>query len=257
MKPTFLGHARPLRVAMLHTSSPAECIALTRRALYDGADAFGYPLCKLPVELRTDETYEKMFKPMCGKPLYVTNYRSSHSEKHTDEERAEELLHALRCGAALLDVMGDLYDPSPLQLTRNPEAIEKQKALIDRIHAEGGEVILSSHTGCYLPPEQVLEMALAQEERGADIVKIVTSADSDEEMMNNLNAIALMKRELRVPFLFLANGSHYKMQRMIGPMLGCCMWLCAVEYREDCTPTQPLLSAVSRVLENFDYPPER
>jgi len=30
-----------------------------------------------------------------------------------------------------------------------------------------------------------------------------------------------------------------------------------VEYTASCTPTQPLLRAVSRVMENFDYIPER
>ena len=256
-KPTFLGHARPLRVAMLHTAEPSLCVSRIRTALYDGADAFGLQICQMPVELRTDDNYRKIIRPMGDKPLYVTNYRSQHSASHTDEERAEEMMYALRCGATLLDVMGDQFDPSPLQMTYNPAAVERQKSLIGRIHEAGGEVIMSSHTGCFLPPEKVLDIALAQKERGADIAKIVTNAASDEEMMQNLEAITLMKRELGIPFLFLANGSHYKMQRMIGPMLGCCMWLCVVEYTASCTPTQPLLRAVSRVMENFDYIPER
>lgn len=256
-KPTFLHQANPLKVAMLHTADPDECVSRVRTALYDGADAFGLQMCSLPVELRTDEVYKKIMRPMGDKPLYVTNYRGAHSEKHTDEERAAELLHVLRCGATLIDVMGDLYDPVPMQLTHDAAAIARQKEFIHQIHEEGGEVIMSSHTGCYLPPKQVLEFAAAQAERGADIVKIVTNADTEEEMHANLEAITLLKRELNVPFLFLANGRYYKMQRMIGPMLGVCMWLCVVEYTPKCTPTQPLLRSVSQVLANFDYQPER
>jgi len=253
MKPTFLNRPDPVRVAMLHTADPKENISRIRTALYDGADAFGCQICTFPLEIRTDEVYKKIIAPMGDKPLYVTNYRGGFSKDQSDEERAEELLHILRCGATLIDVMGDLYDPAPMQLTHNPAAIDKQKRFIDRIHEEGGEVLMSCHTGCFLEPEAVMEMAQAQLSRGADIVKIVTRANTEEEMMSNLRAISLMKRELNAPFLFLCGGRYYKMQRMIGPMLGCCMWLCVVEYTPDCTPEQPLLRAVSRVYENFDY----
>lgn len=253
MKPTFLNRPKPVKVAMLHSANPSEVIALARTAIYDGADAFGIQLEKFTAENRTDAMYKKMFAPLGDLPLYVTNYRSGQSASHTDEERAAELLHALHCGATLLDVMGDLYDPSPLQMTKNPDAIARQKAFIDQIHAEGGEVLMSCHTSCYLPPEQVLEIAQEQKSRGADIIKIVTEAHSEEQQAENLRAISLMKRELGAPFLFLCNGRYHKIQRMIGPMLGVCMWLCVVEYNSAVTPTQPLLRAVTEVERNFDY----
>jgi len=238
---------------MLHTTYPNEIVSLTRTALYDGADAFGLQLEKFSMEHRTDEMYKKMFAPMGDKPLYVTNYRNGQSASHTDEERAAELLHALHCGATLIDVMGDLYDPTPLQMTKNPDAIARQKEFINQLHDEGGEVLMSCHTGCFLPPEQVLEIAQEQKSRGADIIKIVTVAQTEEQQSENLRAISLMKRELGAPFLFICNGRYHKIQRMIGPMLGVCMWLCVVEYTPSSTPTQPLLRAVTEVERNFDY----
>ncbi|MBQ7974148.1 MAG: hypothetical protein IJ300_00455 [Clostridia bacterium] len=87
----------------------------------------------------------------------------------SDEECAEALIHALQCGGTLGDLMGDLYDPSPMEITENAVAIKKQ--------------------------------------------------------MENINTVYRLKKELKVPFLFLANGTHYKLLRVVGPMLGCCMYL--------------------------------
>ena len=55
-----------------------------------------------------------------------------------------------------------------------------------------------------------------------------------------------------IPFLFLANGSHYKMQRMIGPMLGCVMYLCVEEHDALATGAQPNLHDVRIVLDHFN-----
>lgn len=257
MKPTFLGHNKPLLTVMIQAIDPDYCISTVRNSIYDGADAFGFQICKMKPQYRTVENYRKIFSYMEDKPIYITNYRDAYSKDFTDDERAEELITALKCGATLCDIMGDLYDPSPLEMTKKPEAIDRQKKLIDKIHTMGGEVIISSHIHQYLPPEQVLEIAKKQEERGCDIVKIVTRADSEEELLENLKAITLMKKELKVPFLFLANGRYCKIQRTIGPMFGCVMFLCVQQYDRFSSREQPLLRATREVLNNFDWKPNR
>lgn len=257
MKPTFLGHNRPLLTAMVQQEDPESCISVMRNAIYDGADAFGVQLCNLPSACRTEEEYRRIFCYAEDLPIYVTNYRAKHSAGLTDEERAEGLLLALWAGATLCDVMGDLFGPAPLELSRDPHAIARQEQLIGRIHSMGGEVLMSCHTGCFLPPEQVLEIAKAQEARGADIAKIVTQANSEEELLENLRASLLMKRELNIPFLFLANGSHCKLQRIIGPMFGSVMVLCVQQYTNRDSREQPLLRAARDALLNIDWKPCR
>ena len=167
------------------------------------------------------------------------------------------LLFALRCGANLIDVMGDLYCKDPRELTCDPAAVEKQKRLIDEIHERGGEVLISSHLFRYAPTEEVLEIALAQQERGADVVKIVCAADSEEQELEALRIITLLRQALRVPFLFLVGGSHCRLVRHIGPMLGCCMWLTVPAHDALSTKVQPVCRAIRAIADNFDYAPDR
>ena len=70
------------------------------------------------------------------------------------------------CGATLCDVMGDYFDPCEGELTMNEEAVKKQMALIDALHARGAEVLMSSHVLKFTPAERVLEIAREHERRG-------------------------------------------------------------------------------------------
>ena len=126
-------------------------------------------------------------------------------------------------------------------------AIKKQMDLIDKIHSLGGEVLMSSHVYKFRTPERVLEIALSQQERGADIVKIVTGADSREEELKNLEICHLLKQELKVPFLFLSCGEYNQLHRNIGPALGVCMWLCFSRYDETTYVGPPLLENVIKI----------
>ncbi len=257
MKPTFLGQSRPLITCMLQTRTAMDAICTVRNAMYDGCDAFGFQMEAMKPEEQTEEKLKSIFRLTAGKPIYATNYRGHQNGDMPDEELAEGLMLLLKCGATLLDVMGDYYSPHPIQLTEDAEAVEKQKALIERIHAAGGEVLMSSHVLKFIPEEEVMRIALAHKERGADICKIVTASNSDEEQLENLKIINTLKKELGIPFLFLAGGSHCKLIRTIGPMLGCTMWLTVHEYNALSTRAQPHCRAIRTILDNFDYLPER
>ena len=88
---------------------------------------------------------------------------------------------------------------------------------------------------------------------GADVVKIVTKADDDRELLDCFRAITLLKENLSVPFLFLAGGSRNALIRRIGPNLGCCMYLCVYEHDEYSTKAQPLLSKVKAIRDNMEW----
>ncbi|MBE7037490.1 MAG: type I 3-dehydroquinate dehydratase [Ruminococcaceae bacterium] len=257
MKPTFLGQNNPIVTTMIQSDSVESAINTIRNAVFEGTDAFAFQVEKFPKELRCDENYKTIFKYMGNRPIYVTNYRDQLNTGTDDDTLANELISLSKYGATLFDIMGDLFSPTALQLTYNQEAIDKQKELINKIHSFGGEVLISSHTSCFLPAKKVIEMALEQQKRGADVVKIVTKASNVEEEMENLRITTLLKKELDVPFLFLSVGEHCKMHRMIGPMLGCAMYLCAQSHDNLSTKSQPVLRAVKNVLANFDYIPDK
>jgi 3-dehydroquinate dehydratase len=107
---------------------------------------------------------------------------------------------------------------------------------------------MSSHVLKFIPAERVLEIAFEHQRRGADICKIVTSADTKEQEMENIRIINLLKENLSIPFLFLAGGNCH-LHRRVGATVGSCMSLCVHEYDELATKSQPLLKDMKLLRE--------
>ena len=241
MRFDFSRLEKPLLCSMIQAPTPDAVMRSVRRGLEEGCDAFGFQFCQLDPSFRDGDTVRRIFAAMGGKPAYVTNYRGAKNAGRTDEELAQGLVFLAENGAALCDVMGDYYCRTPGELTDSPEAIAKQKELIRRIHDAGASVLMSSHVLKYTPAQDVLHIALEQQARGADVVKIVTAADSEEQERENLKTTILLKEKLDVPFLFLSGGTHNRLHRMLGISLGCALALCVPEHDALSTKSQPLL----------------
>ena len=229
MDKTFLNHENPLITVILQCEQPEIAIGRIRNANMLGAEAYGLQVESLKPEYQNTETYTKLFSAMKGRPCYVTNYRGKSNTGLTDEQLADGLITLAQSGATLCDVMGDMFCKHPEELTDDPEAIQKQMQLIDKLHGIGAEVLMSSHLYKYAPAERVLEIALEQKRRGADVIKIVTAAEDMEQQIENLRITDLLKRELGAPFIFLSNGVC-TLHRRLGMKLGCCMCLCVYEH---------------------------
>lgn len=252
MKPTFLHHQKPMLTVMLQCETPETAIGRIRNAHYLGADAFGLQVESLNPEYHNPDAYKRIFNEMKEKPCYVTNYRFSHNAGLSDEVLAEGLITLAENGATLCDVMGDLFCKHPEELTEDETAIKKQMELIDILHEKGAEVLMSSHILKFTPAERVLEVALEQKRRGADIIKIVTAADNMEQQIENLRITDFLKRKLGAPFLFLSGGES-GLHRRLGMRLGCCMSLCVYEHDALSTAAQPLLSTMKTIRDTIDF----
>lgn len=252
MKATFLNHEKPLMTVILQCETPEVAIGRIRNALHCGGEAFGLQVEALFREYQNEETYKRIFAEMRGKPIYVTNYRGHKNLGKTDEELAEGLLGLADCGATLVDVIGDLYDPQPDEVAIDGAAIQKQMELIDKLHSKGAEVLMSSHVRKFIPAERVLEIALEHKRRGADIAKIVTGAENMEQQIENLRITNLLKNELGIPFLFLSGGKC-TIHRRLGMKLGCCMHLCVYEHDVRSTFNQPLLSVSKSIRDEMGF----
>ncbi len=251
MKKSFLNPKEPFITEMIQAPSIQLSKTKIENAIKDGATAIGLQLSYLDKEIRTEKNLRELFESAKDKPLYVTNYRNHKNEGLSDELLLEELIKTLEYGATLLDVMGDAFNPSPEELTTDEKAILKQMKFIDEVHKRGGEVLMSSHVRQFRDAERVLEIALEHQRRGADVVKIVTGANTQEEEIKNLEICRLLKQELKVPFLFLANGSYTSLHRTVGPALGVCMWLCFREYDQTTYAGPPLLSDVLKIKQGL------
>lgn len=254
----FLKTEKPMITTMIQTDNPSDAISTIRNAIFSGTDAIGIQLEQLKPEYQNCEDVMTMCSYVGNRPIYITNYRYYQNAEKDDETLVKEIREYSKMGGGIIfDVMGDLLDSAPDELTINATAVEKQKQLIADIHANGARVLMSSHLYHYAPAERVLEIALEQQRRGADIAKIVTGAENDEEEFENLRITRLLKKELEIPFLFLSVGSHCKLHRMLSPILGSCMYLCVYEHDALSTKAQPVLHAVRQVLDHFDYLPDR
>ena len=251
-KPTFLNQNKPMITAMVQATNPDDLIHLVRTAAFDGADAYGFQLEQMERKYQNEETVRRVFEAMSPRPIYATNYRVAFNEGKPDEELADGYLWLCDMGATLIDVIGDLYCPTQYEITKDPTAVKKQMELISRIHDRGCEVLMSSHTLTFMSTEEVLAIAKEHQARGADISKIVTAANSEEEELENLKTATVLRRELDIPFLFLSGGTHNHLHRAFGPMFGSCMWLTVPLYDQCATPAQPLLRAIRAIRDNFD-----
>ena len=201
-------------------------------------------------ENRTEETFRKIISAADGYPVYATDYRRY--DKYADEDddcKAEALLAAARAGADLLDIPGNMFTNEEFELTHDAEAVAKQRRLIDEIHALGKKALMSTHVDRYLTQREVLEIAQAQQDRGADVLKIVTMSNTAQELTDNLETTRVLHETMTSSILFLSSGEMCRLHRVAGPYLGCCMWLATFEKgRKD----QPLLSDLKLLTEKFE-----
>lgn len=248
----FTPNDKPVLTMMVHAETLDRVFELIKAGHEKGTDAFGFQIECLEHKYRTEEIFKEIFDKMRGKPAYVTNYRGSLNENMTDDERVEQLLLAVKCGANLIDVIGDLYDPTEGELTENPSAIEKQKELIKKIHSMGAEVLMSSHTFRFMSTDEVVRYVNAQHDRGADIAKIVGTANTRCELMQNINTTMELTKPEYGSTLFLCTGDYCKVHRVAGPLIGGGMFLCVAEYDELATVSQPLIDNAKNVIRMAD-----
>lgn len=251
MKKTFLNQNRPVITSLFSGATPQELIAKAANSEFDGAGGIAIELHGLKPEFRNRESLKNIIEAV-NLPFMFCFYRKDQWENRDDDARQELLLAAADAGASMIDVMGDLYDPSPLELTRNPAAVEKQMRLIDAIHDKGADVVISSHMACFRSTEQVVEHLKIVEARGADVVKLVQTVDTESELEEAIHTTLVLRRELKVPFIHLCNGKFARPHRFFGPALGVSIFFAVQRYENGVGP-QPTITAMKAVLDNLHW----
>ena len=246
----FALERAPLFTAIFGDDSIAKLVRQARAANWAGADAVCVELKNLPREERTPEQLRALMDatPL---PTMCCLYRSDILDGADDDARTKTLLNALEAGAACIDVMGDLFDKSPREWTRKSSAIAKQKRLIAKIHDAGAQVIMSSHPLCFLEPEEVLAQLRDFEKRGADIVKLVQTANTEEEFLAAVRATFLCRRELKKPFVHLVSGAFGNLHRLIAPSLGVVLTFVTLDGHS--AMPQPPLANFKGVFDNLRF----
>ena len=251
----FTDNKKPTLVSMVTEETVKSAQAFVANSLYGGADALGFGLGFLKKEHRNKEDLSEIFKMCAGRPVYLYSYPEVNSAGFTHEECAEYLLLAAECaleyGVVLCDIMCDMFGKVPGGFSDDPEVIKRQMALADKIHSMGGEVLYSVHHLTYLGEEEILRQAKEQVRRGADVVKIVTKAETEEEFISNLAVIQKIKREIKQPLIYLSGGKYSYTVRQIGIAFGVDICLCVEHYNELTYKLQPSLAASKAIRDNL------
>lgn len=252
MRHPFFAARRPVIAGIMAGQTPAELIAEARNAEFDGAQAMAIDLADLKPEFRNVDSLRSVIAAV-ELPFMFFFYRQDRWLASDDDQRQEVLLAAAAAGAAMIDVMGDLYAPSPLEFTCDPQAVERQRALIGRIHALGAQAVMSSHMSCPRSVDQVVAHLQEFERRGADMVKIVTTVDSEEELAEAIRTTMTLNRVLAKPFIHLCNGRFARPHRFLSPVLGGAVSFAVTRYEPRYQMTQPTIAAMRAVVDGMHW----
>ncbi len=252
MRYSFLNRPYPVVCGIMAGQTPQELIVGARNAEFEGAQGITIELKDLKPEFRNQEALKSVIDSV-NLPFMFCFYRNDMWEGLEDEGRQKVLMAAADAGAAMIDVMGDLYDPSPMEITHNPEAIARQKELIEEIHSKGAEVVISSHMKCSRTTEEVVAHLREVESRGPDVVKIVTTVNSEDELAEAFRTTMTLKRELKTPFIHLCNGKFSRPHRFLGPALGTSILFAVSHYEPRYAMGQPTIRSLRTVLDNLHW----
>ena len=155
-KPFFHQGMRTHISAILGAAAPEEVICRYRAAESDGADSVALELRYLRPEFRNLETLRRIIHATSLPTMAIMYRNDCFKELVEDAPRQKLLLTAAEAGAAVIDVMGDLYSPAPDENTHDPAVIARQKELIGEIHARGALALMSSHPKRFMRADEVL-----------------------------------------------------------------------------------------------------
>ena len=258
----------PALAGVVKEKSAKAAIAEINNCVYDGADMIDLHLSCLENtetdELRKIITFSKL-------PVLALNYNTTYEGEnagYSEDDRADLFLRAVEAGAAGIDMQGytfhlpskkefcgeDKYSftkGNPKEIVTDEIIISKQCDLIERVHSMGAEVLLSCHPGIPMTADQVVDLALFLEKRNPDIIKIVTRADNDSDLIESIKAMILLKKEIKTLISYHANGTAGMLSRIINPVLGGQIAFCVDRYTEASVMEQIDLRSAKSIVENM------
>lgn len=258
----------PAVAGVVREKTKKAVIAEIKNCMFSGADMIDLHMSCL--ENYDEETLSEIVKST-KLPILALNYNSKYDWQRagfTEEERVETFLAAARAGVAGIDMQGYTFDEksrtafygedkysftknNPKEIITDSEIISKQCELIEKVHSMGAEVLLSCHPGIPMNSTQVVELALFLEQRKPDIIKIVTKAETEEQMIESIKTLLLLKKEIKTPISYHANGKFGNLSRVLNPALGGQICFCLSHYNEGSTMEQLDLKTAKSVIDGL------
>ena len=258
----------PAIAGVIREKNVKAAIAEIKNCMYDGADMIDLHMSCL--ENSETDTLKEIIQSS-KLPILALNYNSRYDWSpagFSEEERVESFLRAVDAGAAGIDMQGyTFHTPSkdgfcgedkysftkgnPKEIVIDEQIISKQCEFIEKIHSKGAEVLLSCHPGIPMNSTQVVELALFLEKRNPDIIKIVTAATNEDELVESFKTMVALKKEVKTPVSYHANGKEGSLSRIINPILGGQIIFCVDRFSQSSTMEQLDLKTVKAVIDNM------
>lgn len=258
----------PALAGVVREKKAKEAIAEIKNCIYDGADMIDLHMSCL--ECTKTETLKEIISSS-KLPVLALNYNNTFEGSDagfTEEERAANFLRAVDAGAAGVDMQGYTFDVksktefcgedkysftkgNPKEIVTDETVISKQCEFIEKVHSKGAEVLISCHPGIAMNSEQLVELALFLEKRNPDIIKIVTIAANEDELLESFRAITLLKKEVKTPVTYHAGSAAGSLSRIVNPVLGSHMIFCIDRFKESSTMEQLDLKTARSVIDGI------
>ncbi len=273
MSKTFAKLPSPVLAGVVREQTAQECIAEIKNCMYDGAGMIDLHLSCL--QERDNGSLKKIISST-KLPVLALNYNKTYDwqdASFTEEERVQSLLDAVDAGAVGIDMQGyTFHRPSkdgycgdefcgnnlfsftkgnPKEVVTDDVIIQKQCDLIEKVHQKGAEVLLSCHPGIAMDRFQIVDLALFLERRKPDVIKIVTPASNEEELLESIKTMLYLKKEVKTPISYHANGPMGGLSRVVNPALGGHMAFCVDRFNAGSTMVQIDLKTAKSAIENI------
>ena len=168
-----------------------------------------------------------------NKPWIACNRRADEGGRcrENEEKRIEELLQAIELGADIIDI--------ELRTRNLEEAVKKVK--------NRAKCLLSFHELKRTPPlEEMRGIVRRQLEAGADICKVITTAQRFED---NLTVLQLIAESAEVRRVSLAMGPLGSMSRVLCPLVGGDFTYASIEKGKESAPGQITVKELRKIYE--------
>ena len=258
----------PAIAGVIREERALAAVAEIKNCLYAGADMIDLHMSCL--RHSDTETLRRIISST-KLPVLALNYNTAadwKSTELTEEERIASFFRAVEAGAAGVDIQGYTYHlPSktafcgedkysftkdgPKEVVTDPAIISLQCEFIEKVHHMGAEVLLSCHPGVSMNCQQVVDLALFLEQRKPDIIKIVTVAKNEEDLLESIKTMMVLKKEIKTPISYHTNGSAGKLSRILNPILGGQIAFCVNGYSTTSTMEQIDLQTAKTIVENM------
>lgn len=260
-------------IGVIRQRTMRAAIADIKNCEMHGADGVDLHLSCLDDEFKNVESLRQIIQNT-KVPMLGLNYSQTYDNQPIDEDddaRISLLLKAVDAGIAAIDIQGYTYDMdskkefnqkyadapysfvkcNPKEVVLDPKVIDFQCELFERVHGEGAEVLLSTHTGTAMTCEQVVDLALFLEKRNPDVIKIVSIANNEDDLIESIKTALVLKREVKTNVHYHAAGAAGKLSRILNPILSGYLIFANDTYHEGSNFEQLDLRASRAVVDNL------